>query len=216
MGYIFWDTERIRNTQIYMMAYILVNDKFEVEKKEIIIDDAIDVSHRHSPKRKVEQLRNKSTKVDGFESLAKILIPLLETYKSVCFGKDDFVSLNDQLKIINKSPIVGCYLDIKVLLKENNALLSNLGDAARFLKVEHDAHNPLSDSFVTMQYFKYLTNKYSEDLMIRTIPNKNKILDIIKNGSYQSKGKNNTNRGNQFELVGERFILKLYFSAVAL
>lgn len=33
MGYIFWDTERIRNTQIYMMAYILVNDKFEVEKK---------------------------------------------------------------------------------------------------------------------------------------------------------------------------------------
>lgn len=28
--------------------------------------------------------------------------------------------------------------------------------------------------------------------------------------------KNNTNRGNQFELVGERFILKLYFSAVAL
>ena len=189
MGYIFWDTERIRNTQIYMMAYILVNDKFEVEKKEIIIDDAIDVSHRNSPKRKVEQLRNKSTKVDGFESLAKILIPLLETYKSVCFGKDDFVSLNDQLKIINKSPIVGCYLDIKVLLKENNALPSNLGDAARFLKVEHDAHNPLSDSFVTMQYFKYLTNKYSEDLMIRTIPNKNKILDIIKNGSYQSKGK---------------------------
>lgn len=75
------------------------------------------------------------------------------------------------------------------MLKENNALLSNLGDAARFLKVEHDAHNPLSDSFVTMQYFKYLTNKYSEDLMIRTIPNKNKILDIIKNGSYQSKGK---------------------------
>lgn len=189
MGYIFWDTERIRNTQIYMMAYILVNDKFEVEKKEIIIDDAIDVSHRHSPKRKVERLRNKSTKVDGFESLAKILIPLLETYKSVCFGKDDFVSLNDQLKIINKSPIVGCYLDIKVLLKENNALPSNLGDAARFLKVEHDVHNPLSDSFVTMQYFKYLTNKYSEDLMIRTIPNKNKILDIIKNGSYQSKGK---------------------------
>ena len=61
MGYIFWDTERIRNTQIYMMAYILTDDKFEIEKEEIIIDDAIDVSHRHSPKRKVEQLRNKST-----------------------------------------------------------------------------------------------------------------------------------------------------------
>lgn len=28
--------------------------------------------------------------------------------------------------------------------------------------------------------------------------------------------KNNTNRGNPFELVGERFILKLYFSVVAL
>lgn len=28
--------------------------------------------------------------------------------------------------------------------------------------------------------------------------------------------KNNTNRGNPFELVGEWFILKLYFSAVAL
>ena len=28
--------------------------------------------------------------------------------------------------------------------------------------------------------------------------------------------KNNINRGNPFELVGKRFILKLYFSVVAL
>ena len=189
MGYIFWDTERIRNTQIYMMAYILTDDKFEIEKEEIIIDDAIDVSHRHSPKRKVEQLRNKSTIVHCFESLAKMLIPLLESYKSVCFGKDDFVSLNDQLKIINKSPLSGSYLDIEVLLKENDELPSNLGAAARFLNVEHDAHNPLSDSYVTMEYFKYLINKYPEESMTRTIPNKNKILDIIKNGSYESKSK---------------------------
>ena len=34
--------------------------------------------------------------------------------------------------------------------------------------------------------------------------------------AINQRAKNNTNRGNRFELVGDRFISKLYFSAVAL
>ena len=33
MNYLIWDTERIKGSSIYMLAYILVNEKFEIIKK---------------------------------------------------------------------------------------------------------------------------------------------------------------------------------------
>ena len=33
MNYLFWDTERIRNTKIYMSAVILTDEKFNVIKR---------------------------------------------------------------------------------------------------------------------------------------------------------------------------------------
>lgn len=61
--------------------------------------------------------------------------------------------------------------------------LSNLGSVAAFLNEEHDAHNPLSDSYVTMQFFKYLKERHNIETIKKAIPNKVKILDIEVNGS---------------------------------
>ena len=61
--------------------------------------------------------------------------------------------------------------------------LSNLGSVAAFLNEEHDAHNPLSDSYVTMRFFKYLKERHNIETIKKAIPNKVKILDIEVNGS---------------------------------
>lgn len=59
MNYLFWDTERIRNTKIYMSAIVLTDSSFSILKQEMAIDNSIDVSKRHSPRRKIELLRDK-------------------------------------------------------------------------------------------------------------------------------------------------------------
>ena len=175
-----------------MQAYVLTDESFNIINKDIIIDASIDVSHRHSPKSKVERLKSESIVFDNFNDVANFMLPLLNNNKVVCFGKDDFVAFNDQLKINGFQPITGTYYDLEVLIKEEGKYPSNLGEAASLLGVKHDAHNPLSDSMVTMEYFKFLLNSNSENRMLNQIPNKNKVLDIIANGSYELKGKSKT------------------------
>lgn len=67
MNYLFWDTERIRNTKIYMSAVILTDEKFNVIKEERGIDLSVDVSSRRAPKRKVAELKGESTLFSDFE-----------------------------------------------------------------------------------------------------------------------------------------------------
>ena len=138
-----------------MLAYILVDETFERVNQGIIIDSSIDVSKRHSPKQKVEKLKDESLVLNGFKEVSSRIIPLLINNIAVCFGKDDFVSFNDQLKIIGSEPLKGEYYDIESFIRDNRIdLPTNLGDAASLLELEHDAHNPLSDSFITLEYFK--------------------------------------------------------------
>lgn len=172
-----------------MQAYVLTDEYFNIISKDIIIDSSIDVSHRHSPKSKVERLKSESIVFDNFNDVANFMLPLLSNNKVVCFGKDDFVAFNDQLKINGFQPITGTYYDLEILIKEEGKFPSNLADAAVLLEVKHDAHNPLSDSMVTMEYFKFSLNSFPEDRMLNQIPNKNKVLDIEANGSYELKGK---------------------------
>ncbi len=184
MNYLFWDTERIRNSKIYMSAIILTDSSFSILKKELVIDDSIDVSKRHAPKRKVEALRDKATIFNNFTELASWIVPYINESIVVCFGGADFLSLNDQLKIHNLPIIQGTFYDLQLASKtfelEN---LSNLGKVASFLQEKHDAHNPLSDSFITMELFKYLKERYDIEMLKMNIPNKKNILDIEVNGT---------------------------------
>ena len=184
MNYLFWDTERIRNTKIYMSAIVLTDSSFSILKQELAIDNSIDVSKRHSPRRKIELLRDKAIVFNNFTELADWLVEYINESVVICFGKDDFVALNDQLKIHNLPIVQGEFYDLQLAAK-TYALdsLSNLGSVAAFLNEEHDAHNPLSDSYVTMQFFKYLKERHNIETIKKAIPNKVKILDIEVNGS---------------------------------
>ncbi len=190
MNYLFWDTERIRNTKIYMSAVILTDEKFNVIKEERGIDLSVDVSSRHAPKRKVAELKDESTLFPDFESHANWLMSYLNSAVSVCFGKDDFVSLNDQLKIHNMAELKGSYYDLQMFVHSiKNENLFNLAAVSKYLNVKHNAHDPLSDSYVTMELFKYLKLNYDIEEAKLPIPNKNVILDIEVNGTLIARKK---------------------------
>lgn len=185
--YLFWDTERIRNTKIYMLAYILTDCDFNVLRSEILIDSSIDVSKRHSPRRKVEALKAQANILTSFNSFAKYFLNILcdEDTIGVCFGTEDYTALNDQLKIHNCPIVEGQFFDVEDIVKKHSlALPSNLTNIAKYLGVQHDPHNPLSDSSVTMTAFRHIAMEKGISIEdISKIPNKTKILDITVNPS---------------------------------
>ena len=101
----------------------------------------------------------------------------------MCFGTEDYVALNDQLKIHNRPIVEGQFFDVEDIVKKCSlALPSNLTDIAKHLDVQHDPHNPLSDSSVTMNVFRYIATEKGISIEdISKIPNKTKILDITVN-----------------------------------
>ena len=168
-----------------MLGYILTDCDFNILKSEILIDSSIDVSKRHSPRRKVEALRAKANILTSFDSFVKYFLNILcnEDTIGVCFGTEDYVALNDQLKIHNRPIVEGQFFDVEDIVKKHSlALPSNLTNIAKFLDVQHDPHNPLSDSSVAMKAFRYIATEKGISIEdISKIPNKTKILDITVN-----------------------------------
>ena len=182
MNYLIWDTERIKGSSIYMLAYILVNEKFEIIKEEMIINKSVDVSQRKSPKSKVKKFYDVSTIVEDYKELAEIIVPLLNGSKSICFGKDDFAALNSQFLLNEIENVSGTFYNVELFVRTfNGTLPTNLNMASQFLKIKHDRHNPLSDSFVTLEYFKYILENYSIEEMEMKIPSKRKVISLSKN-----------------------------------
>lgn len=186
MSYLFWDTERIRNTKIYMSAIILTDSSLNVVKQELVIDSSIDVSRRHSPKSKVLRLKDNALIFNSFTELASWIKQYIDSSTVVCFGKDDFLALNDQLKIHNLPIVEGSFYDLQ-LYGRNCERFSNLSKVADFFGIKHDAHNPLSDAQVTLELFKYLQSTTDIGQLIKPIPNKKSILDIEVNGTISKK-----------------------------
>ncbi len=182
--FIIWDTERINNTKIYMLGYIIADNNLNIIEKNIVIDDSIDLSNRTQPKQKKELLKIDSIICKSFDDFTKLFEAKLVGNVSVCFGKEEFASLNDQLKLHNKEPIIGKFYDVKDLsttfdIKGNNRC-NNLGSFAQMFSFNHDAHNPLSDSMLTLILFKYIRENFMENTIeqyLSDIPNKNKVLD---------------------------------------
>lgn len=173
MTYLFWDTERIKGSQIYLLGYILADENCKTIKEEIVINTAVDISQRKSPQIKVMRLDSVATKVNDFHELANIILPLIKTSRSVCFGKDDFAALNNQLYANGIVPLSGTFYDVEGFVRNcNEKFPKNLKDVSKFLKLNHDRHNPLSDSRITMEYFKFLTEEHSKERFEAKIPDK--------------------------------------------
>lgn len=168
-----------------MSAIILTDSSLNIIKQELVIDSSIDVSKRHSPKSKVARLQNSALVLNSFTEFASWIKHYINTSMVVCFGKDDFVALNDQLKIHSMPIVEGTFYDLQ-LYGRNCERFSNLSKIADFLEIKHDAHNPLSDAQVTLVFFKYLQSTTDMSQLIKPIPNKKSILDIEANGKVHS------------------------------
>ena len=82
--YFIWDTERINNTKIYMLGYIIADENFNIVEKNIVIDDSIDLSSRTQPKQKKELLFNQSIVCDCFDTFICFLKPKLIDENFIC------------------------------------------------------------------------------------------------------------------------------------
>ena len=99
--------------------------------------------------------------------------------KSICFGKDDFAALNSQFLLNEIENVSGTFYNVELFVRTfNGTLPTNLNMASQFLKIKHDRHNPLSDSFVTLEYFKYILENYSIEEMEMKIPSKRKVISF--------------------------------------
>ena len=155
------------------VRYILVDETFKIIREEMIINKSVDVSKRKSPKSKVKRFFNQSTKVEDYTELAELILPIIQNSKSICFGKDDFVALNSQFYINGIETVSGTFYNVEEYVRHlNSELPTNLNMVSKYLKLKHDRHNPLSDSYVTLEYFKYLIKQYPQEEMERKIPNK--------------------------------------------
>lgn len=169
-----------------MSAIILTDSSFSTITQELVIDSSIDVSKRHSPKSKVLRLRDRALIFNSFIEFASRIKQYIESSTVVCFGKDDFVALNDQLKIHNLPIVEGSFYDLQQYGRSCERF-SNLSKVADFFGIKHDAHNPLSDAQVTLELFKYLQSTTDISQLMKPIPNKKNILDIEVNGTISKK-----------------------------
>lgn len=198
--FVFWDTERINNTKIYMLGYIIADNDFNIIEQNILIDNSIDLSKRNSPRIKKQKLLNQSIVCKDFDDFINHLKgKIIDTQNlSVCFGQEEYVSLNDQLKLHEMEPIEGSYFDAKELSLRfdigHNQKCNHLSYFAKQFNYEHEAHNPLSDSILTLLLFKHIKNSFidqTDENLLSQIPNKKKILDSKVVESMKKESANN-------------------------
>ena len=102
-----------------------------------------------------------------------MILPIIQNSKSICFGKDDFAALNSQFYINGIETLSGTFYNVEEYVRHlNSELPTNLNMVSKYLKLKHDRHNPLSDSYVTLEYFKYLIKQYPQEEMEMKIPSK--------------------------------------------
>lgn len=157
-----------------MLAYILTDENFETIKQQTIINEAVDISNRKSPKSKVNRLFAGSLTVIDFKEMANIMLPLFAQSISVCFGKDDFAAFNQSLRENGLSQVTGIFYNIEEFIrKQVDDFPTNLKSISKHLGIKHDRHNPLSDSTVTRECFIHLLKDYLPNQMEYRIPSRN-------------------------------------------
>ena len=76
MSFCVIDTERIKGDLIYLLAYQIYNDTFDLVESKTFHDVSISLDNRKSPKRKVQDLREASVKVSSFWDLYQQIKPI--------------------------------------------------------------------------------------------------------------------------------------------
>lgn len=163
MSFCVIDTERIKGDLIYLFAYQVYTDAFDLMESKTFQDISINLDNRKSPKRKANDLNNKSIKKSSFVDLFQQIKPIIENNTLIVFSKTDIGVLNRNCKNhgIVFSPII--YIDVQEVLaslRTNDKQKSNLKDYCKKNNIRYEAHIPEDDCRATFTVYVNLLSQY--------------------------------------------------------
>lgn len=168
MEYLVIDTERIKGYQIYLLAYQIYNEEFELLESKTFQDLSIDLSNRKSPKTKVKALDGVTYKVNSFNELYNKIKPLFSGKKIIVFSSTDFGAFKTNCKELGIEYQKVEAIDLqKVLYDLSTSPIhkSNLKGYTKENKIKHNPHIPASDCEVTIELYKNLLRDYGEEYL---------------------------------------------------
>lgn len=168
MNYLVIDTERIKGYKIYLLAYQIYSESFELLESKTYQDLSIDLSTRKAPKSKAKALDDLTYKVNSFCELYEILKPLLSNKRIIVFSSTDFGAFKTNCKELGIEYEKVEAIDLQKALYDLSTSpihKSNLKDYVKKLKIKHNPHIPASDCEATIELYKDLLNKHGEDFL---------------------------------------------------
>ena len=168
MNYLIIDTERIKGYKIYLLAYQVYNESFELLESKTYQDLSIDLSTRKAPKSKAKALDGVSYKVNSFNELYDVLKPILFNKRIIVFSSTDFGAFKTNCKELGIEYVRVKAIDLQKALYDLSTSpihKSNLKDYVKKLGIKHDPHIPASDCEATMELYKNLLNERGEDFL---------------------------------------------------
>ena len=162
------DTERIHGNEIYLLSYQLYDEDFNLIESKTYQDTSIDLSHRKSPRRKVELLTEQSIKVSSFSTLYEAVREKLQSSLLVVFSKTDVNIFRTNCKA-NEIPYQKHRIvDLQEILYDmstDTKHKSNLKDYCKTHGIKHEPHIPESDCAATMEVYKNLLVKFGSEFI---------------------------------------------------
>ena len=168
MNYLVVDTERIKGYKIYLLAYQIYSESFELLESKTYQDLSIDLSTRKAPKSKAKALDDLTYKVNSFCELYEILKPLLFNKRIIVFSSTDFGAFKTNCKELGIEYEKVEAIDLQKALYDLSTSpihKSNLKDYAKKSGIKHNQHIPSSDCEATIELYKGLLNKYGKDFL---------------------------------------------------
>lgn len=168
MNYLVIDTERIKGYKIYLLAYQVYNELFELLESKTYQDLSIDLSTRKAPKSKAKALNGVSFKVNSFNELYDVLKPILFNKRIIVFSSTDFGAFKTNCKELGIEYEKVEAIDLQKALYDLSTSpihKSNLKDYAKKLRIKHNPHIPASDCEATMELYIDLLNRHGEDFI---------------------------------------------------
>ena len=168
MSFCVIDTERIKGDLIYLLAYQIYNNTFDLMESKTFQDVSISLDNRKSPKRKVQDLKEASIKVSSFLDLFQQIKPIIESNTLIVFSKTDIGVLRRNCKNHNlvSSPIT--YIDVQEALAAlctNDKKKSNLKDYCKKNNIKYHAHIPEDDCRATFTVYVKLISQYGDNFL---------------------------------------------------
>lgn len=162
------DTERIKGSNIYLLAYQIYDDKYDLLESKTFQDISISLDTRKSPKRKTKELEPKTIKISSFVELYENIKSIFLESELIVFSKTDINVIRNNCKVYGIDFIKPVVVDLQeALLHISTNNKSNLRDFCKKNNIKYNAHIPEEDCKATFEVYKKLIQDYGNDFLIQ-------------------------------------------------